>query len=90
MSTLDDFIDETARALGLAADSLGVELRDELLELTRDVAHGVTRIAGPLSTYLLGLAVGRGADPKASAAAVAGIARSWPADAPVDGAAGTP
>lgn len=31
-----------------------------LLELTREVAHGVTRPAGPVTTFLLGIAVARG------------------------------
>ena len=33
----------------------------DLLDLTREVAHGVERIAGPLTTFLVGIAVGRGA-----------------------------
>ena len=44
------------------------ELRDELLNLTRDVAHGVARIAGPLTCYLVGIAVGSGAEPSAALA----------------------
>ena len=32
-----------------------------LLDLTREAAHGVERIAGPLTTFLVGVAVGRGA-----------------------------
>lgn len=34
----------------------------ELLDLTREAAHGVERVAGPLTTFLVGVAVGRGAD----------------------------
>ena len=34
----------------------------DLLDLTREAAHGVERIAGPLTTFLVGVAVGRGAD----------------------------
>lgn len=60
MSTLDDWLGEAAAALGLPADAITVELRDGLLDLTRDVAHGITRIAGPLTTYLVGAAVGAG------------------------------
>ena len=30
----------------------------DLLDLTREVAHGVERVAGPLSTFLVGVAVG--------------------------------
>lgn len=33
----------------------------DLLDLTREVAHTVERVAGPLSTFLVGVAVGRGA-----------------------------
>lgn len=32
-----------------------------LLDLARDCAHEVERVAAPLTTYLLGVAVGRGA-----------------------------
>ena len=48
----------------LGTDDVGLEdavVRD-LLDLTREAAHGVERIAGPLTTFLIGVAVGRGAD----------------------------
>lgn len=70
MSTLDDWIAEATAALGLPADSVPAPVRDQLLDVTRDVAHGVTRIAGPLTCYLIGIAVGRGADPSTAAAAI--------------------
>ncbi len=63
MSTLDDWIADAADALSLPSASIPADLRDELLELTRDVAHGVARIAGPLTCYLVGLAVAGGAAP---------------------------
>ena len=64
MSTLSDWIDEVARELGI--DELGELVDPELvtplvLDMTRDVAHGVARPAAPISAYLLGLAVGRAA-----------------------------
>jgi hypothetical protein len=34
----------------------------DLLDLTREAAHGVERVAGPLTTFLVGVAVGRGAN----------------------------
>jgi hypothetical protein len=34
----------------------------EILDLARDVAHGVTRPAAPVTCLLVGLAVGAGAD----------------------------
>ena len=49
---------------------LGIEERidiDTVLDVARDVAHGIARPAAPLSTFALGLAVGRNA---ASGAAV--------------------
>jgi hypothetical protein len=73
MSTLDDWMAQAARALDLPADSIDTELRDELLNLTRDVAHGVARIAGPLTCYLVGIAVGRGQTPSAALAALGAV-----------------
>ncbi|REK69826.1 molybdopterin-guanine dinucleotide biosynthesis protein MobA [Aeromicrobium endophyticum] len=53
-------------ASGLAAD-LGVEQVldiDAVLDLAADAAHGIMRPAAPLTTYLVGVAVGRaGGDP---------------------------
>ena len=60
MSTLEDWTSDAATALGLPAATMSTTLRDELLDVTRDVAHGVARVAGPLTTYLIGLAVGGG------------------------------
>ena len=70
MSTLDDWIDDAAEALSLPPASIPTGLRDELLDLTRDVAHGVARIAGPLTCYLVGLAVANGASPTAAVASL--------------------
>lgn len=48
------------------ADALGVDAAEvptaALLDVTRDAAHGVTRPAGPVTTFLLGIAVARGMD----------------------------
>ncbi|GAB2957904.1 hypothetical protein GCM10027280_53320 [Micromonospora polyrhachis] len=44
-----------------------------LLDLVREVAHGVCRPAGPLAAYLIGVAVGRGADPRVAAAIIGGL-----------------
>lgn len=64
MSTLSDWIDEVARELGI--DELGDLVAPDVvqplvLDLTRDVAHGVARPAAPITAYLLGLAVARSA-----------------------------
>jgi hypothetical protein len=38
------------------------EHQDDLLDLVREVAHGVERPAGPLTLFMLGQAVARGDD----------------------------
>ncbi|MEO3972714.1 DUF6457 domain-containing protein [Streptomyces sp. CAU 1734] len=65
-------------------DELGLELDVDtaiLLDLARDAAHGVTRPAAPLTTFLVGYAAGRaGGDPEAVADAcrrAAALARRW-------------
>jgi hypothetical protein len=44
-----------------------------LLDLARDSAHEVERIAAPLTTYLVGIAVGRGAALTEAAATVTAL-----------------
>lgn len=62
------------------SEELGLELTtekadvDRILNLARDAAHQVARPAAPLTTYLLGIAVGRGADPAAAAALLTELA----------------
>lgn len=64
MSDLEDWAATAAAELGLPD---GPDLR-LLLDLSKQVAHGVVRPAAPVTTYLLGVAVGRGADPHEAAA----------------------
>ena len=41
------------------------ELRDQILDLARDAAHGISRPAAPLTTFLAGYAAGvRGGGPQ--------------------------
>jgi hypothetical protein len=75
MSALDDWTETVREALQL--DPVDTDL---VLDLARDVAHGVLRPAAPLSTYLLGLAVGRGADPGEAAATITRLAENWSRD----------
>ena len=49
-----------------------------LLDLAREVAHGVARPAAPLTTYLLGVAVGRGADPQEAAGRLVSLLQERP------------
>jgi len=75
MATLDDWIAAVRAELGVDPVDTGL-----VLDLARDVAHGVARPAAPLTAYLLGVAVGRGADPREAAATVAALASSWSGD----------
>ena len=63
MTDLDAWVAIASRELGLA-DPVDVTL---LLDVAREAAHGVQKTAAPVTTYLLGVAVGRGADPEAAA-----------------------
>jgi Domain of unknown function (DUF6457) len=75
VATLDEWTAQVSQALGLDA-----EINQRLvLDLARETAHRVDRPAAPLTAYLLGIAVGRGADPAVAAASIADLARSWPA-----------
>lgn len=58
MSTLEDWTAAVAAELGIA-DLVDGSTRDLVLDMTKDVAHGVARPAAPLTAYLMGLAVGR-------------------------------
>lgn len=74
MSNLDDWLAAAGAATAVEDITVDPALRTALLDLTRDVAHGITRVAGPLTCYLVGVAVGRGADPaRATAAATAAV-----------------
>lgn len=82
MSRLDDWV--TAACAELALDPGDVDSA-VVLDLARDVAHGVLRPAAPITAYLLGLAVGRGADPAQASAAVSALAARWAAATPGEG-----
>jgi hypothetical protein len=72
MSTLTDWLAAVQAELDVAPVDQAL-----VLDLARDVAHGVARPAAPLTAYLLGLAVGRGADPRQAAQAITALAQSW-------------
>ncbi|MDQ3154694.1 MAG: DUF6457 domain-containing protein [Actinomycetota bacterium] len=83
MSALDAWTAEVCHALDLDPGSLD---RDLLLDLAKEVAHGVARPAAPLTTFLVGLAAGRhggGAEQiRAVCATVSGLAEGWDAEVP--------
>jgi hypothetical protein len=72
MSTLEEWTTAACAALGVDEPDQAL-----VLDLARDVAHAVARPAAPLTAYLVGVAVGRGADPRAAVATVTALAKSW-------------
>jgi hypothetical protein len=81
MTVMDDWVTAACAELGL--DPAGVSV-PTVLDLARDVAHQVLRPGAPVSAYLLGLAVGRGADPADAAARLTGLAATWPVELGAD------
>ena len=77
MSVLDDWVAAACTELGLEPGDAQTKL---VLDLARDVAHGVLRPGAPVTAYLMGVAVGRGADPADAAARLSDLARAWSAD----------
>ena len=76
MSDLTQWVEAATRELGLAPADVPT---GAVLDLARDVAHNVVRPGAPVSAYLMGLAVGRGADPSEVAQRLSDLAHSWPA-----------
>ena len=65
MADVEMWLDEVAGALDVTLDDvLPAATQEELLTLTGEIAHNVVRLAVPLSSYLIGVAVGRGASPR--------------------------
>lgn len=81
MTVMDDWV--TAVCTELDLDPAGVPV-PTVLDLARDVAHQVLRPGAPVTAYLLGLAVGRGADPADAAARVSALAGTWPVELGAD------
>ena len=81
MNTLEEWAGAVCGELGLDPASLDVPV---ILDMARDVAHGVARPAAPLTAYLLGVAVGQGRPLAGSAARISQLAAQWD---PADGAA---
>jgi hypothetical protein len=64
MTDVQAWLGAVSEALGVPADEvLPAAVQDEMLGLTGEIAHNVVRLAVPLTSYLMGVAVGRGASP---------------------------
>lgn len=65
---LDDWVVAASEILGIEPNTDATRI---VLNLARDVAHDVARPAAPVSTFLLGIAVGQAKDPEAAVAELA-------------------
>ncbi|MET8229163.1 DUF6457 domain-containing protein [Micromonospora sp. NPDC005298] len=81
MTVMDDWVTAACAELDLDATRVPVSA---VLDVARDVAHQVLRPGAPVSAYLLGLAVGRGADPADAAARLSALAAGWPVELGAD------
>jgi Domain of unknown function (DUF6457) len=65
MAEVEEWLARAGESLGVSVeDVLPKDLRREMLDLTGDIAHNVVRVAVPWTSYLMGVAVGRGASPE--------------------------
>jgi hypothetical protein len=79
---LDEWLTTLPGELGIADVVLDPASVNTLLDVTRDAAHEVERVAGPLTTFLMGVAVGRGQALAEVATRTTGLAVGTPSDAP--------
>ena len=68
------WIDAVCAELNLPSD-VKVDL---ILDVARVAAHNVERPAAPVTTFLLGILVGRGMDVSEAAAKIQDLAATWP------------
>ena len=84
-SALSEWVTAVVRELGLegSLDSSGAV--DMVLDLTSDVAHGVSRPGAPVTAFLVGVAAGRADDPAVAARdyaqKISALADGWGSDA---------
>lgn len=73
---MDNWVDALTNALELpsAVDT------ETVLDVARDVAHNVERPAAPVTTYLVGVAVGGGMNPAVAVKRVRALVQGWSAD----------
>lgn len=81
---LSAWVEAVVRELGLEGAVEDPGIVDVVLDLTSDVAHGVSRPGAPVTAFLVGLAAGRAVDPTVTARDYAGmisrLADGWGAE----------
>ncbi len=80
VTALAPWVTAVATELGLH-DVDAVAAVDTVLDLTSDVAHGVSRPGAPVTAFLLGIAAGRADEPDEAVTRLAGrlseLAENW-------------
>lgn len=79
MSNTEEWVAAVRQELGLDTP---VDV-PALLDLAKVAAHQIERPAAPLTTYLLGYAVGQGKDPRVAIEQITELAQNWPPREPV-------
>jgi hypothetical protein len=83
-NALSDWVTAVSRELGLEGALESVGLVDTVLDLTSDVAHGVSRPGAPVTAFLIGVAAGRAEDPTVAARdyaeKISRLAEGWAGD----------
>ena len=74
MAELSTWLDAVSEELGITDVELDNNSIHTLLDLARDSAHEVERLAAPLTAFLVGVAVGRGDSLGGAAAKVTALA----------------
>ena len=74
-SAIDRWVMAVAADLGVVPNPADTRT---ILDLTKDVAHNVDRPAAPVTSYLVGIAVGRGLPLTEAIKRVRDLADSWP------------
>lgn len=73
---MDEWVAAVAKELGVEGDADVATL----LEIARVAAHNVERPAAPVTTFLAGLAVGKGADLAGVSRQISALAEGWQID----------
>ncbi len=80
-NALSDWVTAVSRELGLDSTLDSAGLVDVVLDLTSDVAHGVSRPGAPVTAFLIGVAAGRAEDSGVAArdyaAKISRLAAGW-------------
>ena len=76
MTTLENWTEAVCAEFDVHADDAVIRT---ILDLARDVAHQVDRPAAPVTSYLLGLAVGSGVPVAEAVSRLRALVSDWPA-----------